>query len=60
MVCKSSRKMLDVNDITKMYKKEKIKMYKIVHNCYSSFRRDSNGRQLKSTTNNNKSYGSKT
>ena len=50
----------DVNDIIKMYKKEKIKMYKIVHNCYSSFRRDSNGRQLKSTTNNNKSYGSKT
>lgn len=25
-----------------MYKKEKIKMYKIGHNCYSSIRRDSN------------------
>lgn len=49
-----------VNDKIKMYKKEKIKMYKVVHSCYLYLRRDSNGRQLKSTTKYNKSHGIKT
>lgn len=34
----------NVNDKIKMYKKEKIKMYKVVHSCYLYLRRDSNGR----------------
>lgn len=51
---------LTVNDKIKMYKKEKIKMYKVVHSCYLYLRRDSNGRQLKSTTKYNKSHGIKT
>lgn len=51
---------MDVNDKIKMYKKEKIKMYKVVHSCYLYLRRDSNGRQLKSTTKYNKSHGIKT
>ena len=51
---------ISVNDKIKMYKKEKIKMYKVVHSCYLYLRRDSNGRQLKSTTKYNKSHGIKT
>ncbi len=35
-------------------------MYKIVHPCYPNFRRDSNGRQLKSAAKYNKTYGFKT
>ena len=48
-----------VNGIIKMNKKWNIKMYKNVQPCYPNRRRDSYGRHIKSTANNNKNYGSK-